>query len=113
MGTTVIFKPAAIQEKAFGLLKSGAEHILFFGESRSGKTAILVMAIICRVLRFAGSGHFICRCLVKDACSSVLRETLLPWLNNAIGSGNYTCIAHENTQFSPIPDRESSHYENF
>jgi type IV secretory pathway TraG/TraD family ATPase VirD4 len=52
--TTLIFKPTAIQRKALALLKSGAKHILLFGGSRSGKTTVLVMAIIFRALRFAG-----------------------------------------------------------
>jgi hypothetical protein len=97
MDTTVIFKTMAVQEKAFGFLKSGTKHIPLFGGSRSGKTTILVMAIIYRVLRYTGSRYFICRYLVKDAHSFVLRETPLPWLNNAISFGYYTCPAHENT----------------
>jgi DNA segregation ATPase FtsK/SpoIIIE-like protein len=48
MGTTVIFNPTAIQRKALVLLKSGAKHILLFGGSRSGKTTVLVMAVIYR-----------------------------------------------------------------
>jgi hypothetical protein len=55
MGTTILFKPTAIQKKALGLLKGGAKHILLFGGSRSGKTTVLVMAVIYRALRFAGS----------------------------------------------------------
>jgi hypothetical protein len=85
MGTTVVFKPTAIQKKALFLLKSGATHILLFGGSRSGKTTVLVMAIIYRTLRFSGSRHLICRFRAKDARSSVLRETLLPWLDNTVG----------------------------
>jgi PBSX family phage terminase large subunit len=92
----VIFKPTAVQKKALSLLKSGAKHILLFGGSRSGKTTVLVMAVIYRALRFAGSRHLICRYRAKDARSSVLRETLLPWLTNTVGSGNYTYLAHEN-----------------
>jgi hypothetical protein len=53
------------------------------------------MAIIYRALRFAGSRHLICRYRAKDARSSVLRETLLPWLNNTVGTGGYTYLAHE------------------
>jgi hypothetical protein len=34
MGTTVIFKPTAVQKKALSLLKGGAKHILLFGGSR-------------------------------------------------------------------------------
>jgi hypothetical protein len=32
---------------------------------------------------------------VKDARSSVLRETLLPWLDTTIGKSGYTYLAHE------------------
>jgi hypothetical protein len=55
MGTTVLFKPTSIQKKALTLLKGGAKHILLFDGFRSGKTTVLVMAIIYRALRFAGS----------------------------------------------------------
>jgi phage terminase large subunit len=95
MGTTVLFKPTAIQRKALALLKSGAKHILLFGGSRSGKTTVLVMAIIYRALKFAGSRHLICRYRAKDARSSVMRETLLPWLDKTVGKDGYTYLAHE------------------
>jgi PBSX family phage terminase large subunit len=95
MGTSVKFKPTAIQRKALALLKSGAKHILLFGGSRSGKTTVLVMAIIYRALRFAGSRHLICRYRAKDARSSVMRETLLPWLDNTVGKNGYVYLAHE------------------
>jgi len=95
MNTTVIFKPTAVQRKALLLLKSGAKHILLFGGSRSGKTTVLVMAIIFRALMYAGSRHLICRYRAKDARSSVLRETLIPWLDNTIGKYGYTYLAHE------------------
>jgi hypothetical protein len=95
MGTAVVFKPTAIQKKALALLKSGAKHILLFGGSRSGKTTVLVMAIIFRALFYAGSRHLICRYCAKDARSSVLLETLLPWLNNTVGSSAYSYLKHE------------------
>ena len=95
MGTSILFKPTHIQRKALALLKSGAKHILLFGGSRSGKTTVLVMAIIYRALRFAGSRHLICRYRAKDARSSVLRETLMPWLDNTVGKSGYTYLAHE------------------
>jgi type IV secretory pathway VirB4 component len=78
MRTTTIFKPTVVQKRALALVKGGAKHILLFGGSRSGKTTVLVMTIIYRALRFAGSCHLICRYRAKDARSSVLRETLLP-----------------------------------
>jgi len=95
MGTTVVFKPTAVQKKALLLLKCGAKHILLFGGSRSGKTTVLVMAIIFRALMYAGSRHLICRLRAKDARSSVLRETLFPWLDNTVGKSGYVYLAHE------------------
>jgi len=96
MGTSVVFKPTAVQRKALVLLKSGAKHILLFGGSRSGKTTVIVMAIIYRALRYAGSRHLICRYRAKDARSSVLRETLFPWLDNTVGKSGYRYLVHEN-----------------
>jgi PBSX family phage terminase large subunit len=91
-----MFRPTTVQKKALALLKGGAKHILLFGGSRSGKTTVLVMAVIYRALRFAGSRHLICRYRAKDARSSVLRETLLPWLDATIGKSAYRYLAHEN-----------------
>jgi len=96
MGTTVVFKPTKIQSKALALLKCGAKHILLFGGSRSGKTTVLVMAIIYRALFYAGSRHLICRYRAKDARSSVLRETLIPWLDYTVGKNGYSYLVHEN-----------------
>jgi PBSX family phage terminase large subunit len=96
MTTAVLFKPTTVQKKALALLKCGAKHILLFGGSRSGKTTVLVMAIIYRALLYAGSRHLICRYRAKDARSSVLRETLFPWLDNTIGKSAYNYLTHEN-----------------
>ena len=95
MTTTVKFKLTTIQRKALALMRSGAKHILLFGGSRSGKTTVLVIAIIYRAWHFAGSRHLICRYRAKDARSSVLRETLLPWLDNTVGRNGYRYLAHE------------------
>jgi hypothetical protein len=89
------FKLTTIQRKALALMRSGAKHILLFGGSRSGKTTVLVIAIIYRAWHFAGSRHLICRYRAKDARSSVLRETLLPWLDNTVGRNGYRYLAHE------------------
>jgi PBSX family phage terminase large subunit len=94
MGTTV-FKPTRAQKNALALIKGGAKHILLFGGSRSGKTTVLVMAVVYRAARFAGSRHLICRLRAKDARSSVLRETLLPALANTLGAGGYSYYAQE------------------
>ena len=90
-----VFKPTAVQKKALKLLSSSAKHVLLFGGSRSGKTTVLVMAIIFRACRYPGSRHLICRFRAKDARSSVLHETLLPWLNKTIGAKNYKANVHD------------------
>jgi len=90
------FVPTVAQRRALGLIKSGIKHILLFGGSRSGKTTLLVMVIIYRSLRYPGSRHLICRLRLKDAKSSVLHETLIPWLNRCIGRGNYKINRHDN-----------------
>ena len=95
MGISEVFKPTAIQRKALALLKSTAKHILLFGGSRSGKTTVIVMAIIYRALMYAGSRHLICRYRAKDAKSSVLRETLFPLLNKTVGTDGYKFLTHE------------------
>jgi PBSX family phage terminase large subunit len=93
--TSVLFKPTKVQKDALALVKSGAKHVLLFGGSRSGKTTVLVMVIIYRAVAFAHSRHLICRYRAKDARSSVLLETLIPWLDNTVGSGGYTYRKHE------------------
>lgn len=91
----VLFKPTKIQKKALALLKSEAKHILLFGGSRSGKTTIITIAIIYRAIAYAGSRHLICRLRAKDARSSVLHETLQPWLNKILGADKYKANVHE------------------
>ena len=90
-----IFKPTEVQKKALNLIKSGAKHILLFGGSRSGKTTVLVMVIIVRAVCHAGSRHLICRYRAKDARSSVLHETLIPWLEKTIGAHRFRLNVHE------------------
>jgi PBSX family phage terminase large subunit len=94
MVTNKVFIPTTIQKQALTLIASGAKHILLFGGSRSGKTTVIVMAIIYRAIRYAGSRHLICRLRAKDTRSSVLRETLLPWLSDTLGSANYKYNIH-------------------
>ena len=90
-----VFKPTKVQKKALELLSSDAKHVLLFGGSRSGKTTVIVMAVIFRAIRYSGSRHLICRYRAKDARSSVLHETLVPWLNKTIGAKNYRLNVHD------------------
>jgi len=91
-----IFRPTRVQRVALRLLKAGAKHILLFGGSRSGKTTILVIVIIYRAVRYSASRHLICRLRTKDARSSVLHETLIPWLEKIVGKNRFTYVVHDN-----------------
>jgi phage terminase large subunit len=95
MSERVLFRPTEVQRQALELLKGSAKHILLFGGSRSGKTTVIVMAIIYRACRYPGSRHLICRLRAKDARSSVLHETLEPWLNRTVGHEHYHLNVHE------------------
>ncbi len=90
-----IFHPTKVQQSALQLLKGSAKHILLFGGSRSGKTTVLVMAIIFRACKYSGSRHLICRYRAKDARSSVLHETLVPWLKKTVGEKNFKLNVHD------------------
>lgn len=90
-----LFLPTRVQRAALKLLKSGAKHVLLFGGSRSGKTTILVIVIIYRAVRYRGSRHLICRLRTKDARSSVLHETIIPWLLKIVGAKRFKLVVHE------------------
>ena len=90
-----VFKPTAVQKEALALLRGNAKHILLFGGSRSGKTTVLVVAIIYRACAYPMSRHLICRLRAKDAKSSVWHETLEPWLNRIVGVRRYKPNVHE------------------
>ena len=64
------------QQQAIQLLSSSAQFILLFGGSRSGKTAIIVYAILVRALKAAGSRHLICRKHFNKVKTSVWYDTL-------------------------------------
>ena len=90
-----VFKPTAVQKEALALLRGNAKHILLFGGSHSGKTTVLVVAIIYRACAYPMSRHLICRLRAKDAKSSVWHETLEPWLNRIVGVRRYKPNVHE------------------
>lgn len=69
------FKKTKIQIKATSLLSSKASHILLYGGSRSGKTFLLVYAVIVRALK-EKSRHIILRKNLNSAKRSIWRDTL-------------------------------------
>lgn len=70
------FRKTADQLKAIKLIKSRSANILLFGGSRSGKTFVLVYAIICRALQAPGSRHVILRYRFNAVKQSVGYDTL-------------------------------------
>lgn len=70
------FTRTADQQNAVKLLKSRAASILLFGGSRSGKTFILIYAIICRALQAPESRHVILRYRFNAVKQSVGYDTL-------------------------------------
>lgn len=64
------------QKKAWKLLRSPARHIMLFGGSRSGKTFLLVAAILVRAIKYTGSRHAIIRYRYNAVKQSVGMDTL-------------------------------------
>jgi phage terminase large subunit len=74
------FKKTPIQYKAIQLLASKAKHIMLFGGSRSGKTFIIVFAIIVRACK-TKSRHVILRQHFNHVKTSIWMDTLLKVLS--------------------------------
>lgn len=69
------FKKTDKQKEAIKLISSGARNVCLFGGSRSGKTAIIIYAIIVRALK-CKSRHIILRLNFAHARGSVWNDTL-------------------------------------
>ncbi len=70
------FRKTPAQRRALKLLGGGSRYVLLFGGSRSGKTFILVYALLVRALRVPGSRHAILRLHSNAVRQSVLMDTL-------------------------------------
>lgn len=71
-----MFRKTPAQQAALKLLQSGARHILLFGGSRSGKTFILLYALLSRALKAPGSRHAVLRFHGNGARYAVGCDTL-------------------------------------
>jgi hypothetical protein len=69
------FKLTSKQEEANRLLASPAQHIMLFGGSRSGKTFLLIRAIVIRALKAPGSRHVVLRFRLGHIKSSIVHDT--------------------------------------
>lgn len=70
-----MWQKTADQQKALKLLGSSIPNILLYGGSRSGKTFILLYALVVRALRAAGSRHIILRYRGNSVIRSVRMDT--------------------------------------
>ena len=70
------FEKTPAQQRALELLQSPARHILLFGGSRSGKTFILIYALLVRALKAPGSRHAVLRYHGNGARYAVGFDTL-------------------------------------
>lgn len=70
-----VFKPTPAQIEAIKLLGGDALHTLLFGGSRSGKTFIIVWAIVARAMLEPGSRHCILRKYFSAVNKSIINDT--------------------------------------
>lgn len=69
------FKLTRKQDEANRLLASAARHLMLFGGSRSGKTFLIVRAIVIRALKAPGSRHVSLRFRFGHIKSSIVYDT--------------------------------------
>jgi len=69
------FRLTQRQEQANSLLASGAVHCMLFGGSRSGKTFVLVRAVVVRAMKAPGSRHAIMRYRFGHIKASIIFDT--------------------------------------
>ena len=63
------------QAQAQKILAGGAKHVMLFGGSRSGKTALFVRSMIIRAMKAPGSRHAILRFRFNAVKSAVVEDT--------------------------------------
>jgi len=79
-----IFKKTIDQQKAAVIMQSCATRILLYGGSRSGKTMIILFAIVYRALRFPKSRHLILRRHFNTVNTAIGLDTM-PKLYSLLG----------------------------
>lgn len=70
-----MFKLTAKQEEANALLASPAQHIMLAGGSRSGKTLLIIRAMVIRALKAAGSRQAVLRFRFGHVKQSIVHDT--------------------------------------
>ncbi len=98
-----IFRKTAAQRQALRLLGGQSRYVLLFGGSRSGKTFILVYALLVRALRAPGSRHAILRLRANTVRQSVLLDTLPKVMKLAFPGLRF--MESSRDQFIRLPNR--------
>lgn len=103
------------QEEANAVLASSATHIMLAGGSRSGKTFLIVRAIITRALKAPGSRHGIFRFRFGHVKQSIIRETFptvmrmcFPSVPHEMNKTDWFCTFQNGSEiwFGGLDDRE-------
>lgn len=97
------FEKTPAQQQAIALLQSPARHTLLFGGSRSGKTFILLYALLARALKAPGSRHAVLRYHGNGARYAVGFDTLPKVVNLAFPKLKVQYIKSDN--FFLLPNR--------
>jgi phage terminase large subunit-like protein len=97
------FKLTEVQRNALKLLSGKSRFVLLFGGSRSGKTFLLVYAVLVRALRAPGSRHVILRFRSNAVRQAVLRDTLPKVVRLAFPGLHYT--ESKADQFITLPNQ--------
>ena len=97
------FKLTATQCEALKLLSGKSRFVLLFGGSRSGKTFLLVYAVLVRALRAPGSRHVILRFRGNAVRQAVMRDTLPKVIRLAFPGLHYT--ESKADQFITLPNK--------
>lgn len=91
------------QREAWGLISGDAAHILLSGGSRSGKTFLIIRAIVIRALTAAGSRHAVLRFRFAHIMSAVVFDTFPKVMQLCFPEVPYTLNKRE--WFAEFPNR--------
>ena len=94
------------QEEANALLASPARHILLAGGSRSGKTFLLIRAIVMRALKAHGSRHAVLRFRFGHVKNSIVYDTFPKVMEKCFSGEPWNMNRSE--WFASFPDRGGS-----
>jgi predicted phage terminase large subunit-like protein len=100
LGATFVL--TARQAEAEALLDGPATHVLLWGGSRSGKTALLVRKVVERGLRAPGSRHLIARLRFNHVLQSIWHDTLPKVLRTSFPG--LECRPHKDTWHWELPN---------